>query len=204
MALAYLAHHFKRSLFDLAVPFVEQLDRGRADVLLQMLRRGVNSPLTSSCGRLFDAVAALLGIRQRVTYEGQAAIELEMAIDGAQGDAAYPLGIVPHGACWQIDTQALFEHLVADLRQGVPTGEMSLRFHNALVHAFARLAGLVRERTGLQRVCLSGGSFQNAYLLAHLQSRLLSEGFAVYTHERVPAGDGGLSLGQAMVAAHGR
>jgi hydrogenase maturation protein HypF len=204
MALAYLAHHFERSLFDLPVPFVEQLDRGRADVLLQMLRRGVNSPLTSSCGRLFDAVAALLGIRQRVTYEGQAAIELEMAIDGAEGDAAYPLGIVPDGACWQIDTQALFEHLVADLRHGVPRGEMSLRFHNALVHAFARLAGLLRERTDLRRVCLSGGSFQNAYLLAHLQSRLLSAGFAVYTHERVPAGDGGLSLGQAMVAAHGR
>jgi len=202
MALAYLAGHFERSLFGLAVPFVDQLDRGRADVLLRMLERGVNSPLTSSCGRLFDAVAALLGVRHKITYEGQAAIELEMAMQGAQGDAGYPLEIVPVGAGWQIDTRALFEHLVTDLRQGVPTSEMSLRFHNGLVRAFARVAGLVRERTGLERVCLSGGSFQNAYLLAHLQAQLESSGFAVYTHERVPAGDGGLCLGQALVAAH--
>ena len=203
MALAYLAGHFERSLFGLAVPFVDQLDRGRADVLLRMLQRGVNSPLTSSCGRLFDAVAALLGVRHKITYEGQAAIELEMAMQGAQGDAGYPLEIVPVGSGWQIETRALFEHLVTDLRQGVPTSEMSLRFHNGLVRALARVAGLVRERTGLERVCLSGGSFQNAYLLAHLQAQLECSGFAVYTHERVPAGDGGLCLGQALVAAHG-
>jgi hydrogenase maturation protein HypF len=202
MAVAYLARHFGRELFDLPVPFVKRLDRGRTDVLLRMQHRGVNSPLTSSCGRLFDAVAALLGIRRRVTYEGQAAIELEMAMDGAEGDAAYPLGIVPDGSGWQIDTQPLFEHLANDLRQGVPTREISLRFHNGLVAAFAHLASLVRERTGLDRVCLSGGTFQNAYLLAHLQARLESEGFDVYTHTRVPAGDGGLSLGQALVAAH--
>jgi hydrogenase maturation protein HypF len=203
MALAYLARHFDRSLFDLDVPFVRRLDRGRADVLLRMSQRGVNSPLTSSCGRLFDAVAALLGVRQRVTYEGQAAIELEVAMDGAEGDAAYPFGIVPHGAGWEIDTRALFEHLVADLRQGMPTGQMSLRFHNGLVTACGRLASLVRDRTGLDRVCLSGGSFQNAYLLAHLPARLRSDGFEVHTHTRVPANDGGLSLGQALVAAHG-
>jgi hydrogenase maturation protein HypF len=202
MAVAYLARHFDRELFDLPVPFVKQLDRRRTDVLLRMQHRGVNSPLTSSCGRLFDAVAALLGVRRRVTYEGQAAIELEMAMDGAEGDAAYPLGIVPDGSGWQIDTQPLFEHLVADLRQGVPVAEISLRFHNGLVAAFAHLAGLVRERTSLDRVCLSGGTFQNAYLLAHLQARLESEGFDIYTHTRVPAGDGGLSLGQALVAAH--
>jgi hydrogenase maturation protein HypF len=203
MAVAYLARRFGRELFDLPVPFVEKLDRGRTDVLLRMLDRDVNSPLTSSCGRLFDAVAALLGVRQRVTYEGQAAIELEMAMAGTEGDAAYPLGIVPDGSGWQIDTRPLFEHLVRDLRQDVPTSEMSLRFHNGLVAVFARLAGLVRDRTGLDRVCLSGGSFQNAYLLAHLDARLRSEGFGVYTHTRVPAGDGGLSLGQALVAAHG-
>jgi hydrogenase maturation protein HypF len=202
MAVAYLERHLGRSFLDLPLPFVERLDRRRVGLLLQMLERGVNSPLASSCGRLCDAVAALLGIRQRVSYEGQAAIELEMAIDGAADDA-YPLGLVPDERGWQIETRALFEHLVADLRRGVSTGVASRRFHNGLARTLGRLAGLVRERTGLNRVCLSGGSFQNAYLLARLQALLESRGFEVFTHTRVPTGDGGLSLGQALVAAHG-
>jgi len=202
MAVSYLWRHFGEAFLDFRIPFVERLDRRRAEVLLRMMNQGVNSPLTSSCGRLFDAVAALVGIRDRVTYEAQAAIELEMAIGNSQDDAAYPLALVPDGPGWLIETRPLFDALVEDLRHGHATGEISRRFHNGLVEGFARLAVMSRERTRLNRVCLSGGTFQNLYLLEHLRARLDAHGFEVFTHAEVPAGDGGLSLGQALVAAH--
>jgi hydrogenase maturation protein HypF len=202
MAVSYLAEHFGRAFLDFRIPFVRQLEHRRVEVLLRMIERGVNSPLTSSCGRLFDAVAALAGIRQRVTYEAQAAIELEMAIAASDEDVAYPLALVPEGDGWVIDARPLFEVLVEDLREGVAAGVISRRFHNGLVEVFNRLACLLRERTGLDCVCLSGGTFQNAYLLEHLGARLGTSGFEVFTHAEVPAGDGGLSLGQAVVAAH--
>ncbi len=118
MAVSYLWQHFGEAFLDYPLRFVQQLDRRRIAVLLRMLERGVNSPLTSSCGRLFDAVAALVGIRQRVTYEAQAAIELEMAIAEGGEEVAYPLALVPEGPEWLIDTRPLFEALVRDLREG--------------------------------------------------------------------------------------
>jgi hydrogenase maturation protein HypF len=202
MAVSYLWQHFGEAFLDYPLRFVQQLDRRRIAVLLRMLERGVNSPLTSSCGRLFDAVAALVGIRQCVTYEAQAAIELEMAIADGGEEGAYPLALVPEGPEWLIDTRPLFEALVRELREAVPASAISRRFHNSLVQVFVRIANLLREKTDLGRVCLSGGTFQNVYLLEHLQARLAQDGFEVFTHAEVPAGDGGLSLGQALVAAH--
>jgi hydrogenase maturation protein HypF len=202
MAASYLAQHFGERFLDLPIPFVRQLDRRSVEVLLRMIERGVNSPLTSSCGRLFDAVAALAGIRQTVTYEAQAAIELEMALDGSADDSAYPLAVRAEVVEMVIDTQPLFAALVEDLRQGVSAGVISRRFHNGLVQVFSNLAELLRERTSLNRVCLSGGTFQNTYLLESLRARLEASRFEVFTHSEVPAGDGGLSLGQALVAAY--
>ncbi|MFB3921908.1 MAG: carbamoyltransferase HypF [Terriglobia bacterium] len=202
MAVSYLSRHFGEKLFDIPIPFVERLDRSRADVVLRMIKRGVNSPLTSSCGRLFDAVAALVGIRDRVTYEAQAAIELEMTIGGDGDDGAYPFDLVSDGAGWVIQTRQMFDALIDDLRRSVAPGVISRRFHNGLVEVFARLATMLRDRTQLKRVCLSGGTFQNVFLLEHLRARLEAERFEVFTHGEVPAGDGGLSLGQALVAAH--
>jgi hydrogenase maturation protein HypF len=202
MAVSYLAQHFGRGFLDLHIPFVEQLDRRRLEVVLRMLERKVNSPLTSSCGRLFDAVAALAGVRQRVNYEAQAAIELEMAMGDAGPDVAYPLALVEDGDGWVIDTHPLFQALVRDLRQALPVSAISRRFHNGLVEVLTRVAELLRKRTALNRVCLSGGTFQNVYLLERLAQRLQAEGFKVFTHAEVPCGDGGLSLGQALVAAN--
>jgi hydrogenase maturation protein HypF len=202
MAVSYLAHHFGREMFDLEVSFVNQLDRRRAETVMRMIEKGLNCPLTSSCGRLFDAVAALLGVRQEVNYEGQAAIELEMAMVDPKDDSYYPLSLMQKDGGWIFDTKPLFEAIIFDLRNRVPTGVISQRFHNGLVEVFTKLAVLLRERTGARRVCLSGGTFQNVYLLERLQSRLDSTGFEVFSHSQVPAGDGGLSLGQALVAAH--
>ena len=121
---------------------------------------------------------------------------------GPADDSAYPLAVRAEGAEMLIDTQPLFAALVEDLRQGVSAGAISRRFHNGLVQVFSNLAELLRERTSLNRVCLSGGTFQNTYLLESLRARLEASRFEVFTHSEVPAGDGGLSLGQALVAAH--
>ena len=203
MAVSYLVKHFGRVFLDLPIPFVKQLDRRHVEVVLGMIERGVNSPLTSSCGRLFDAVAALAGIRQKVNYEAQAAIELEMALaDSAEDDSAYPLALVERGKSWLIDTRPLFGALLHDLKDGMAPSAVSRRFHNGLVEVFTHLALRLRKQSGLNRVCLSGGSFQNVFLLERLESRLKTHGFEVFSHAEVPAGDGGLSLGQALVAAH--
>lgn len=201
MAVGYLAHHFGRDFLAMPIPFVQQLDQGKTELLLQMIDRKLNAPLTSSCGRLFDAIAALTGIRQTVNYEAQAAIELEMAIDLAEGGPGYEMELMSDGDHWTIHSQRLFEAVVRDLQENVAIGEISRRFHQGLVQGFTRVAGELRKRTGLTRVCLSGGAFHNLYLSQHLESKLLAAGFEVFTHREVPAGDGGLSLGQAMIAA---
>jgi len=200
MAVSYLSHHFGREFLNSPIPFVRQLDLPKTEPLLRMTAQRVNSPLTSSCGRLFDAVAALIGIRKQVNYEAQAAIELEMAISPSDDQSGYPVELIP-GDSWKISTRPLFEAVLADLERKVPAGVISRRFHNGLIEAFTELAGLLRERTGLNRVCLSGGTFQNLYLAQGLETRLLAAGFEVFTHREVPAGDGGLSLGQAVIAA---
>ena len=202
MAVSYLYRHFGRDFLHLQIPFVKQLDPAKLKVLLQALDRHINSPLTSSCGRLFDAVAALAGIRQQVNYEAQAAIELEMAMHSGANQPGYPLEVVEENGQLIISTRRLFTELVSDLEKRTDSGIISARFHFGLIEALAMAAEILRRRTGLERVCLSGGSFNNPFLLEHLQAHLRAAGFQVFTHAEVPAGDGGLSLGQALVAAH--
>jgi len=201
MAVSYLAHHFGREFLKLEIPFVRILDPGKVELLLRMMEQGVNSPLTSSCGRLFDAVAALIGIRREVNYEAQAAIELEMAMAGSEEKQGYPIKLISEGNGWIIGTQPLFTALVEDLGRNVSTAAISQRFHNGLVEGFVELATLLQKKTNLDRICLSGGTFHNIYLSQQLEARLSAAGFQVFTQKEVPSGDGGLSLGQALVAA---
>lgn len=200
MAASYLAHHFGGNFRSLQIPFVRQLDPQKTGLLMRMMEQKINSPLTSSCGRLFDAVAALIGLRQQVNYEAQAAIELEMAIEPSEDNSGYPFDLIPDGDHWIIGTRPLFDALVGDLSRGLSRRAMSRCFHIGLVNVFVRVAELMRERTSLSRVCLSGGTFNNIYLSQQLEERLSSEGFKVFTHREVPAGDGGISLGQAVIA----
>ncbi len=203
MAVAYLAQHFGREFLDWHLGMLEQLDRRHIELVLRMMERSVNSPLTSSCGRLFDAVAALIGVRQQVNYEAQAAIELEMAIlDPTREESAYPLEVIEEEGSWIIAMRPLFEALLRDLRADATLSAMSQRFHNGLVEVLAEVARRLRSREKLNRVCLSGGTFQNLYLFEQLTRRLRKDSFEVFTHSEVPPGDGGLSLGQALVAAH--
>jgi hydrogenase maturation protein HypF len=164
-----------------------------------MARTGVNAPLTSSAGRLFDAVAAILGVRDEISYEGQAAIELEQLADPAE-DGAYRAGFQT-GDPFQASGADLVAACVADLSAGVARELIAARFHNGLAALIEDGCGLLRERHGLTTVALSGGVFQNLLLLRRTVARLEGNGFTVLTHSRVPCNDGGISLGQAVITA---
>ncbi len=199
MALVYLDKVFGDTLFDLDLPFVRHLDKGQAGIVVQMARQGINSPLTSSCGRLFDAVSSLIGLRHRNAYEGQAPIELEMCRRrGAKG--YYPWRIEEKGDHRRLLTDDLIRSIVEDLVGGTSKGTISARFHNTLIHMFHETCRLLREETGIRDVAMSGGSFQNATLLTGLTRVLEQDGFRVYSHRLVPSNDGGLALGQAVCA----
>ena len=199
MALSYLVRHFG-SDFVRGLSFVADVPQQKLSVLFRMMEQGINSPLTSSCGRLFDAVAALAGIRREVNYEAQAAIELEMATGDSCDESAYQFELIADAEGWIIDTRGLFEELLRDLGRDIPIRDIGRRFHNGLVEVLCNVAGRLHQSSGLERVCLSGGTFQNVYLFERLCNRLRKAGFQVFTHSEVPAGDGGLSLGQALVA----
>ena len=201
MAVSYLIHHFGEDLPTLKLPLLERVGRLKLDLIRRVLERRVNSPLTSSCGRLFDAVAAIAGVRDRVTYEAQAAIEFEMALAEDAGDEAYVFELRAHPKAVIIGTRPMFQALVEDVIRDRSVPEMSAKFHNGLVNVFLEVAERLRQRASLNRVCLSGGTFNNLYLTKRLSSSLTEAGFEVFTQNEVPAGDGGLSLGQAMVAA---
>jgi hydrogenase maturation protein HypF len=202
MAVSHLWASFGADLLNLPIPFFRQIPQTRIRTVVQMMERQVNSPLTSSCGRLFDAVAALINLRHEVNYEAQAAVELEMCRDEAAAGQPYPFGLSEAGDVLQIDFRPLFSAIVDDMLSSATAGKISQRFHDGLVQALAAIARLLRKRTSLNTVCLSGGTFQNACLANGLEQQLRGEGFEVYTHSQVPAGDGGISLGQAVVAAH--
>ncbi len=169
-----------------------------------MIERRLNAPWTSSVGRLFDGVAALAGVRTRVNYEGQAAIELEGLAEGVAADGAYPFEIAEAGssaAPFVVDTRPLIAEVARDRNRGCDPSLIARRFHTTLVAVVAEVCGRLRRQTGRNVVVLSGGVFLNALLSREVHDRLVRDGFQVYRHARVPPGDGGLSLGQLAIAA---
>jgi hydrogenase maturation protein HypF len=200
MAVSYLAHTYGDRFHTLDLSFLNHIDRDQADILVKMGRRGLNAPLTSSLGRLFDGVAALCGLRHRVAFEGQAAMELEMAA-GADDAGCYDHGWTPVDGHYRIEIAPIIEGVVADLTRGLSVSRISRRFHTTLITLFTALCREIRAQTGLDRVVLSGGAFQNAILATALAQQLEAADFAVHTQRLVPPNDGGLSLGQAVVAA---
>jgi hydrogenase maturation protein HypF len=176
---------------------IRDLAAGERRVLGRMLEHSLNAPVTTSAGRLFDGVAALLGLHPRVTFEGQAAMALEHLADPHE-PGAYPLPLSSSpGAIAILDWAPLVEALLADLRRGEAREAMAARFHNGLVEAIVAVA----RRVGERRVALTGGCFQNRLLAERAAERLERAGFEVLLHRQVPPNDGGVSLGQALVAA---
>jgi hydrogenase maturation protein HypF len=202
MALAYLYAIHGAAAAELDLPVIERMGRGKARTLCQMMEKGANSPPTSSAGRLFDAAAALAGLRDRMSYEGQAAMELEGAADPDE-DGSWPCRVVERDGVLVVLAKDIVAALVGDLARGAGAEALAARFHNSVLDMVVDVVKRLRERTGLAEVALSGGCWQNARLLAGAVERLGAEGFAVLTHTQVPANDGGVSLGQAVVCASG-
>jgi hydrogenase maturation protein HypF len=161
-----------------------------------MLDRGINAPWCSSVGRLFDAVASLIGLRQQTRFEGQAAMALEFALEGVRTNAIYPLPLVKSDSLMILDWRPLIHAILTGVQCGVSAGEMSATFHNTLVEAIVNVA----KQIGIARVALSGGCFQNRYLTERTVRRLREENFQPYWHQRVPPNDGGIALGQIVAA----
>lgn len=197
LAVAYLLHTLGTVP---ALPFLESISDAEQRLLKQMTERRVRTPMTSSCGRLFDAVAALVGLRGEVTYEAQAAMELEaVSYEGANATDAllYPFAI--EGT--RIRLGALLKSIVADVQARVPVPVIGWRFHQSLAEMVRDVCLRIRAQEQVHGVALSGGCWQNRLLLGATLSRLRDAGFTVYTHTQTPPNDGGISLGQAVVAA---
>jgi hydrogenase maturation protein HypF len=198
IALAYL-HQCLGKIANL--PFLSAVPDEETEIIRQMVERGINTPLTSSCGRLFDAVSALLNICQETTYEAQAAIELEMAAGNLErGGTIYPFSIGLDEGVHIVHLDALLQAVVEAVQGGMARHVVSAAFHNTMAEMIAQMCQLMREEGGLNTAALSGGCFQNRQLLRLTVDALQSQGFEVLLHHQVPCNDGGLSLGQAVIA----
>ncbi len=201
MAAAYLNAAYPAGLpARLAALEVRDRNAGRWDQVTAMARRGINAPATSSAGRLFDAISALLGVRDEVNYEGQGAIELEQLADVSES-GSYRARLRDDGGLLEIAGTDLVTAVADDLAAGVGREVIAARFHNAVCDLITETCLILRERTGQSTIALSGGVFQNLLLLTNVADKLAGRGFTVLTHARVPCNDGGISLGQAVVAA---
>jgi hydrogenase maturation protein HypF len=200
LALSYL-YTLLGDGFSLAGLPLAGLDPAEIEIIKKQLRQKINSPLASSAGRLFDAVSALVGVRWEIDYEAQAAIELEMLAPGkTDKKGAYPFSIDVEGGMRVVRLKELLAAVVDDVRNEVPVPEISLRFHHTVAEIVAEMCKLVADDSKIKRVALSGGVFQNRLLLKLASAALTREGFEVLTHRLAPANDGGISLGQAVVA----
>ncbi len=187
---------------DTDLPFAEEIPAEERDVVLQQVKRGLNAPPTSSLGRLFDAVAALTGVRGVIQYEAQAAIDLEtLAARAPDEPLAYPFEVGTENGERIIKIGPLLAAVADEVRRGIPAGTIAARFHTTIAGMVLSLCKLIAGETGLKAVALSGGVFQNRLLTRLAVAQLEAGGFIVYTHRQVPCNDGGLSLGQAAIAA---
>jgi len=212
-AIGYILTLLGENTLNHDLPVMREADDVEIEVIKRQIEKRINSPLTSSMGRLFDAISSLLGIRGEIDYEGQAAVELEMAayssvIARRVSDEAishtqesYPYHIVEDEGMRIVHLRDLLSAVVEDLYQGISKGKISVKFHNTVAQMVNEMCHLIADETPMvSGVALSGGVFQNRLLLSKTVSLLESDGFQVFTHRQVPCNDGGISLGQAVIA----
>jgi len=202
MALAQLITLFgEEDTLKLPLAAVREAGERNVRLIARLVERRLNTPPTSSAGRLFDVVAALVGVpgTKRTTYEGQAAIELELTANGFT-NRSYPIRLRPEGGTWIVETREIVAAVVEDLLSGRPAPDISAIFHRTMAQIVATVCDELRAAEGPSAVALSGGTFQNMLLLTQTSDLLEEKGFMVHTHQRVPTNDGGLALGQAILA----
>ncbi len=201
MALSYLRQAYGEASMQIIKRHFPRFATPEASVIMKMLEEGINTPLTSSAGRLFDAVASLAGIRDRITYEAEAAINLEAAAREHSFEKALPyLFDIDNNGLRSIDLAPMIRSIVEDVADGKAPSSIAAKFHQTLASIITATLMPMREATGISDVALSGGSFQNRLLLSLSMDSLAREGFMVYINEQVPSNDGGVALGQAAVA----
>jgi hydrogenase maturation protein HypF len=194
IALSYL---FSSGLeWDPSLPAVQAIPENERELIQAQLTHKINTPLTSSMGRLFDAVSALIGVRQIATYEGQAAIELENICDPVESNS-YDMVIEKN----TIKTSILLSQIISDLNNKIPQPTISAKFHNSIVRVSLECARYIQKETGCNYVALSGGVWQNMTLLGKMTAQLNQNGLKYLVHRQVPANDGGVSAGQLMILA---
>jgi hydrogenase maturation protein HypF len=200
MALGYL-YTLLGDNFNLEGLPLSELKTAEIDIIRQQLRRGINSPLTSSAGRLFDAVSALAGVRGEIGYEAQAAIEMEMLAPDEMGESeSYPFSIEEQQGVRVVKLKELFSAIVSDIRNQIPVPIISFKFHSTMAEIITEMCQLVAKESSINQVALSGGVFQNRLLLKLATAALQGAGLHVLTHRLVPCNDGGISLGQVVIA----
>ena len=199
MAVSGLYDALGDEFLKMDLPFLEGIAQEQLNTLIHMIQKKINSPLTSSCGRLFDSVAAMAGVRNYVAYEGQAAVELEAAAEEDK-ERVYPFEIRQKNGVHEFLTRPIIKSVAKDVKEGHSIGLISATFHNTLVALFLKVCQLVQASRNLSQVVLSGGCFQNARLLVQLTEALESHGFKIYSQAAVPSNDGGIALGQAVAA----
>jgi hydrogenase maturation protein HypF len=186
---------------DKKLPFLKQGDTGETSIIKNQIENNLNAPLTSSMGRLFDAVAALTGVRGIIEYEAQAAIDLEiLAYEAPDETGYYPFSFGKQDGEYIIKIHDLLAAVVNNILGKTPHAIIAARFHNTVGKMILETCQKISKETGVKRVALSGGVFQNRLLMRKTVSLLESNGFTVYTHRQVPCNDGGISLGQVVVA----
>ena len=200
MSLSYLSTVFGDIPPELEYQF-DHLDVHEKSLVLQAIRKQINTPLTSSCGRLFDAVASLLGLRRTISFEGQAAMDLEM-IASPDESCIYPFNLTEENEMVIFQPNAMIASIVRDYLAGINIAVIAGRFHSTLGIMIEEVCSILRSQTGLNRVVLSGGVFQNLLLTEKTVTSLEKSGFEIFIHSRVPPNDGGVSLGQAAIAAY--
>jgi len=200
-AIGYLYALLGPAVLSSGLACVERTDPAEIDIIQKQIDRKLNTPLTSSAGRLFDAVSAILNIRRQIDYEGQAAIELEMAAEEDNQTLVYPFQISTHNGVAVIQFQEMLAAIITDLKKGLPISSISAGFHRTLAEICVQVCLRISSQTELRKVALSGGVFQNRLLLKQVVGSLQSAGLAPLIHTQVPCNDGGISLGQAVIAS---
>lgn len=200
MAVSALYSAYGREFLVMDLPFLKQIPSADVEALLNVIDKKINSPLTSSAGRLFDCVSAMLGLCLYSSFDAEAAMRLEAVIgETPNNDEYYPFQIDE-----EISMNSTFRSITDDIISDTPANLISTRFHNTIVEIICRTAKRLRDKTGINKTALSGGVFMNGYLLEKAEIRLTDMGFETLTHSKVPSNDGGLALGQLMIAAHRR
>lgn len=200
MGISYIYEAYKNEPQDEMLNIIKKLYTESAFNILKIIKSNINCPQTSSMGRFFDAVSSLCGIRNIITYEGQASIELENSIVSDIHDS-YDYDIIgKNNSPYEINTSKIIKEIIADRLNNKPAGIISAKFHNTVINFTSDLCIKIRNKTSINSIALSGGVFQNSYLFEGIIKKLNKEGFEVYTHKNIPTNDGGVSLGQIVIA----